>query len=300
MGKIISVINQKGGVGKTTTAINLSACLALSGRKVLVIDIDPQSNASSGLGIVLAPGQKGVYELMMGDAELGEAIHPTAIDTLKIVPASVNLAGAEVELVPAEHREKKLKSALEGLAGEFEFVIIDCPPSLGLLTLNALAASHSALIPMQCEYYSLQGLSHLLKTLKLVKQSINPGLTVEGIMLTMYDGRTVLANQVKEQVEKYFKNYLLDTVIPRNVRLSEAPSHGQPIVLYANRSKGADSYVELAREIIARSKHNGHALASVPLDPTPPRAGAEAETSAAMRRPDRHDPSRSPEGESEP
>lgn len=257
MGKVISVTNQKGGVGKTTTAINLSACLALSGRKVLTVDIDPQSNASSGLGIVLSEGQKGLYELLTGDAVLEEAVYPTAIETLKIIPASVNLAGAEVELVQAEGREKRLRSVLAGAEDEFEFIIIDCPPSLGLLTLNALAASHSVLIPMQCEYYSLQGLSHLLKTLKLVKHSINPGLTVEGIILTMYDGRTVLANQVKEQVEKYFKNYLLETVIPRNIRLSEAPSHGQPVVLYANRSKGADSYVELAKEIISKTRHNG-------------------------------------------
>lgn len=257
MNKIISVTNQKGGVGKTTTAINLSACLALSGRRVLVIDIDPQGNATSGLGVGLAEGQKGLYELLIGGATFQEAVHPTAIETLKIIPSSVDLSGAEIELVQMENREKRLHSILQDMGQDFEFVVIDCPPSLGLLTLNALTASNSVLIPMQCEYYSLQGLSHLLKTLKRVKQAINPGLMVEGIILTMYDGRTVLANQVKEQIEKYFKDYLLSTIIPRNIRLSEAPSHGQPIVLYDNRSRGADSYVELAKEIIARSKNNG-------------------------------------------
>ncbi|OGW21639.1 MAG: chromosome partitioning protein [Nitrospinae bacterium RIFCSPLOWO2_12_FULL_47_7] len=257
MGKIISVTNQKGGVGKTTTAINLAACLALSGRRVLVLDIDPQGNATSGLGATLSAGKKGLYELLIGNSSLEQAIYPTAIETLKIIPSSVNLSGAEIELVPEENREKKLRVILEGIGQEFEFVIIDCPPSLGLLTLNALTASNSVLIPMQCEYYSLQGLSHLLKTLKLIKHSINPGLIVEGIVLTMYDGRTALAGEVKEQVEKYFKDYLLKTIIPRNIRLSEASGHGKPVVLYDNRSRGADAYVELAKEIIARSKING-------------------------------------------
>jgi len=255
MGKIISIANQKGGVGKTTTAINLSACIALSGRKVLMIDADPQANASSGVGINLDSGQLGMYELLMNEASLDEVSCSTEIDTLKIVPSSVDLAGAEIELVPLENREKKLKSALSGVEDLYDFVIIDCPPSLGLITLNALAVAHSVLIPLQCEYYALQGLSHLLKTLKLIKKSINTELKVEGILLTMFDSRTLLASQVKDQVAKYFKEFLLETVIPRNVRLSEAPSHGKPVVLYANRSKGADSYVELAREIITRSKN---------------------------------------------
>ena len=252
MGKIISVANQKGGVGKTTTAINLSASLALSGKKVLLIDMDPQANASSGLGI--EADSRGIYELLLGDASQEEVICCTEIETLKIIPSRVDLTGAEIELVSKESREKVLKSALNGVREEFEFVIIDCPPSLGLLTLNALAVSNSVLIPMQCEYYALQGLSHLLKTLKLIKKSINPDLKVEGILLTMYDGRTLLAAQVKNQVQKYFSDFLLKTVIPRNVRLSEAPSHGKPIMLYAGRSRGADSYVELAKEIISRSK----------------------------------------------
>ena len=252
MGKIISVTNQKGGVGKTTTAINLSASLALSGKKVLLIDMDPQANASSGLGI--EADSRGIYELLLGDASQEEVICCTEIETLKIIPSRVDLTGAEIELVSKESREKVLKSALNGVREEFEFVIIDCPPSLGLLTLNALAVSNSVLIPMQCEYYALQGLSHLLKTLKLIKKSINPDLKVEGILLTMFDSRTLLAAQVKDQVQKYFSDFLLKTIIPRNVRLSEAPSHGKPIMLYAGRSRGADSYVELAKEIISRSK----------------------------------------------
>ena len=252
MGKIISVANQKGGVGKTTTAINLSASLALSGKKVLLIDMDPQANASSGLGI--EADSRGIYELLLGDASQEEVICCTEIEMLKIIPSRVDLTGAEIELVSKESREKVLKSALNGVREEFEFVIIDCPPSLGLLTLNALAVSNSVLIPMQCEYYALQGLGHLLKTLKLIKKSINPDLKVEGILLTMFDSRTLLAAQVKDQVQKYFSDFLLKTIIPRNVRLSEAPSHGKPIVLYAGRSRGADSYVELAKEIISRSK----------------------------------------------
>ena len=254
MSKIISVANQKGGVGKTTTAINLAACLALSGQKVLIIDIDPQGNASSGLGVNLRENQKGIYELLAGNASLDQVIYPTEIDTLKIIPSNVDLAGAEIELVGRDHREKILSMALNGVNAEYEFVVIDCPPSLGLLTLNALAVSRSVLIPMQCEYYALQGLSQLLKTLKRIQKSINPDLKVEGILLTMYDARTLLNGQVENHVKKYFSEFLMKTIIPRNIRLSEAPSHGKPIVLYANRSKGSDSYVELAQEVIQRTK----------------------------------------------
>ena len=254
MSRIISVANQKGGVGKTTTAINLAACLALSGQKVLIIDIDPQGNASSGLGVNLRENQKGIYELLAGNASLDQVIYPTEIDTLKIIPSNVDLAGAEIELVGRDHREKILSMALNGVNAEYEFIVIDCPPSLGLLTLNALTVSQSVLIPMQCEYYALQGLSQLLKTLKRIQKSINPDLKVEGILLTMYDNRTLLTSQVENQVKKYFSEFLMKTIIPRNIRLSEAPSHGKPIVLYANRSKGSDSYVELAQEVIQQTK----------------------------------------------
>jgi len=254
MSKIISVANQKGGVGKTTTAINLAACLALSGQKVLIIDIDPQGNASSGLGVNLRENQKGIYELLAGNASLDQVIYPTEIDTLKIIPSNVDLAGAEIELVGRDHRETILRMALNGVNAEYEFIVIDCPPSLGLLTLNALTVSQSVLIPMQCEYYALQGLNQLLKTLKRIQKSINPDLKVEGILLTMYDNRTLLTSQVENHVKKYFSEFLMKTIIPRNIRLSEAPSHGKPIILYANRSKGSDSYVELAQEVIQRTK----------------------------------------------
>ena len=208
----------------------------------------------SGLGLTLSKDQKSVYELLMGGAVRQGVTYPTEIPALKIIPATVDLSGAELELATMDAREKALKSALNGADGEYDFVVIDCPPALGLLTINALAASHSVLIPMQCEYYSLQGLSHLLNTLKRVKQSINPGLMVEGILLTMFDGRTTLAGQVQSQVRKYFKDFLMQTVIPRNIRLSEAPSHGKPIILYDKRSKGADSYVKLAAEVVSRMK----------------------------------------------
>lgn len=254
MAKIISVANQKGGVGKTTTAINLAACLALTGKRVLLIDIDPQSNSTTGLGLFLTDLQMGVYDLLVGSAMVDQVIYPTLIDTLYVIPSTVDLAGAEVELVPIEEREFQLRDALKNLNPEFEFVIIDCPPSLGLLTLNALTACGSVLIPTQCEYYSMQGLGRFMQTIRMLKKSLNPDLRIEGILLTMYDGRTSLAHQVREQIQKYFRHTLLGTVIPRNIRLSEAPSHGKPIVLYDNHSKGADSYIELAREIIARTK----------------------------------------------
>jgi chromosome partitioning protein len=254
MPKIIAVANQKGGVGKTTTSVNLAAGLSwIHKKKVLLIDLDPQSNASSGVGITVKEGDPTIYDVLIGQESIENTIAPTEIEGLSVLPASPDLAGAEIELVNLENREKRLQPILNTAVENHDFVIIDCPPSLGLLTLNALTVAHSVLIPMQCEYYALQGLRHLLKTLKMVKQSLNPALTVEGILLTMYDGRTLLTAQVKDQILKYFKDYLLGTVIPRNIRLSEAPSHGKPVFLYAEKCKGADCYAELAKEIIDKN-----------------------------------------------
>lgn len=250
MGRIIAVANQKGGVGKTTTAVNLSACLADAGRRVLLVDVDPQGNATSGLGFNRKTLTSSVYELLLDDIAAREAMIRTGISGLELIPATIDLAGAEIELVPRISRENRLKRALHPIRGEFDFIVIDCPPSLGLLTINALTAADSILIPIQCEYYALEGLAQLMDTFRLVREALNPTLEVEGVLLTMFDGRTNLSIQVADEVKKYFKGKVYRTIVTRNVRLSEAPSHGVPITVYDPRSKGAEAYVELAREVI--------------------------------------------------
>lgn len=254
MAKVIAIANQKGGVGKTTTAVNLSSCLAYKGKKVLVIDIDPQGNTTSGLGIDKKNIGKSIYEVLINDEEIENAITDTLIDTLKICPSNIQLVGAEVELVSVISRETRMKVSISSVKNEFDYIIIDCPPSLGLLTLNALTAADTILVPIQCEYYALEGLSQLMNTVKLVQRHLNPSLDVEGVVLTMFDARTNLSIQVVEDVKKFFKNKVYKTIIPRNVRLSEAPSFGLPIILYDAKSKGAECYLDLAQEVIDYSE----------------------------------------------
>ena len=249
MGKIISVANQKGGVGKTTTTVNLSTILAKKGKKVLLIDTDPQGNATSGLG-VSKDVELSVYDILIGDTEFDETLQETAIKNLKVCPSNISLAGAEVQLVSMMSREQRLKTKLDKIKDQYDYILIDCPPSLGLVTLNAFTASDSVLIPVQCEYFALEGLGQLINTINLVKKHLNKEIQIEGALLTMYDARTNLSNQVVKEVKKYFEDKVYKTVIPRNVRLSEAPSYGMPITEYDPRSKGAKSYMKFAKEFL--------------------------------------------------
>lgn len=257
MGKIISITNQKGGVGKTTTAINLSACVAQKGKRVLLIDLDPQSNSTSGLGVTKKKDFPCSYDVLIDDVPAMEAIRPTMIEKLDVMPSRIELAGAEVELVSMMAREMRLKQALEPIKDRYDYIFIDCPPSLGLLTLNALAASDSLLVPIQCEYYALEGLSQLMNTVKLVRRNLNGRLDIQGVVLTMFSSRLNLCVQVVEEVKKYFREKVYNTIIPRSVRMSEAPSHGLPITLYDSRNIGAKAYTNLAEEFIKREAQHG-------------------------------------------
>lgn len=250
MSKIISIVNQKGGVGKTTTAINLAASLALSGEKILLIDIDPQGNATSGLGIARDALDRTLYNVIAGESGLDDVLVATQIEHLYVAPSSIDLLGSEIELINKDDREGILSRAIGSLTHKFRYIFIDCPPSLGLLTLNALVASDSVLVPVQCEYYALEGLSMLIKTIGLIQGSYNQRLDIKGIVLTMFDTRNNLAHQVAEEVKKHFGNKVYETVIPRNIALGEAPSHGKPVMLYDMKSRGAQSYLSLAKEIL--------------------------------------------------
>ncbi len=250
MARVISIANQKGGVGKTTTAVNLGASLAELGKMVLLIDIDPQGNTTSGVGINKADVKYCIYDVIINDIGAPETVVPTLVNNLYIIPATIHLAGAEIELVPTISREVRLRRAISSLRNQFDYILIDCPPSLGLLTINALTSSDSVVIPVQCEYYALEGLSQLLSTIRLVQKHFNSSLEIEGVLLTMLDARTNLGLQVIEDVKKYFRDKVYQTIIPRNVRLSEAPSHGKPIIQYDNRSRGAEVYLDLAKEVI--------------------------------------------------
>lgn len=254
MAKVIAIANQKGGVGKTTTAVNLSSCLAYKGKKILIIDIDPQGNTTSGLGIDKKAIKKSVYDVIINDENIESTLIDTPVENLKICTSNIQLAGAEVELVSLISRETRLKAAISEIREKYDYILIDCPPSLGLLTLNSLTASDTVLVPIQCEFYALEGLSQLMNTVKLVQRHLNKKLDVEGVVLTMFDARTNLSIQVVEEVKKYFGNKVYRTVIPRNVRLSEAPSFGLPIILYDPKSKGAECYMELAEEVIEYSE----------------------------------------------
>ena len=265
MAKSIAVANQKGGVGKTTTAVNLAAVIASWGHRVLLVDADPQGNATSGIGIQRGSFRRGLYHSIVLDQPLSSVALPTSIPSLKVVPSNKDLAGAEIELVEVEHREFRLKSALASVEADYDHVIIDCPPSLGLLTLNALTAAKSLLVPIQCEYYALEGVTELFDTLARIRRIHNPGLMIEGLLLTMYDERTNLSAAVAADLRDFYGLQVFQTVIPRNVRLAEAPSYGKPIINYDAHSKGAEAYSQLAREIIHESKSAGTGAGSAPV-----------------------------------
>ncbi len=254
MGKVISIANQKGGVGKTTTSINLAASLAAIEHPTLIIDVDPQSNTTSGLGIEPKTVSNSIYEVMIGGVQAEDAIRETELPYLDLIPSHINLVGAEIEMVDRNQRERILSNAISTIREKYDFIIIDCPPSLGLLTINALTASNAVLIPVQCEYFALEGLGQLLNTIKIVRQHLNRDLEIEGVLLTMYDTRTRLSNQVADEVKRYFEDKVFKSVISRNVRLAEAPSFGKPALLYDATSVGAKNYLSLAREIIRRNK----------------------------------------------
>jgi chromosome partitioning protein len=253
MTRIVAVANQKGGVGKTTTAINLAASVASRGHRVLLVDFDPQGNASSGVGYPRDKVELTIYDALVGDVSLADVIRPTEITTLFIAPATTDLVGAEIELISADHRERHLADALAPVAASYDYIVIDCPPSLGLLTLNALVAAHAVVVPMQAEYFALEGLSALTATIEKIKAAYNPNLAIDGVLFTMFDGRMNLANQVRAEVAKYFGDKVFETTVPRNVRLSEAPSHGKPVLLYDLRCPGTKSYLAVADELIERT-----------------------------------------------
>ena len=252
MGKVISVTNQKGGVGKTTTCVNLASYVADAGNKVLLIDIDPQGNACASLGVEVEKGKNSIYEVLLGEVNIKDAIYNSVLKNLDVLPSTVDLAGAEVDLVYVDNRENVLKEALKEIKSSYDFIFIDCPPSLGLLTVNALTATDSIIIPIQCEYFPLVGLGQLMNTVRLIKKHLNPDIEIEGVLLTMKDNRSNLVAQVAEEIKKYFETKVYDTYIPRNIRLAESPSHGKPILLYDSRSKGAIAYKALSEEFLRK------------------------------------------------